>query len=125
MEEIKELGILKFVFNDYTHTQYLYVDDKTGEVYFSSYDKTSENFSAVSISDITTTKRQYFEEDISPERIIKLSETNHRENYAIFSYSKELDLELKYYLMIEEEGGRKYKSLFYQNPIKLTGGTNK
>lgn len=113
MDKIQKLGILTYDFNDYKYKEYLFINDETGNVYRSTEDIDSEDFSGVSFTNLNTNVRDYFEETLTPVRMIELPNKKDRQSYHVILHSEILDKDLQCVLGIEEYDNKFYKSVYY------------
>lgn len=113
MDKVQKLGVLTYDFNDYKYKEYLFIDNATGNVYRANEDIDSENFSGVSFTDLNTNVRDYFEETITPSRMIELPNKKNRQSYHVVLHSEILNKDLQCVLEIEKYENQFYKSVYY------------
>ena len=113
MDKVQKLGVLTYDFNDYKYKEYLFIDNETGNVYRSTEDIDSENFSGVSFTNLNTNIRDYFEETITPLRMVELPNKKNRQSYHVVLHSETLNKDLQWELEIEKYENKLYKSVYY------------
>ena len=113
MDKVQKLGVLTYDFNDYKYNEYLFIGNETGNVYRSTEDIDSENFSRVSFTNLNTNIRDYFEETITPLRMVELPNKKNRQSYHVVLHRETLNKDLQCVLEIEKYENKLYKSVYY------------
>lgn len=119
MDKLQKIGVLTYKFEDYEYQEHLYVDDYTNKIYRSTESEDSMAFSGVTPSNLQTDIREYFEETLTPLRMVEMPSGSNKEKYLTILHSDKLNEDLQCYLVIEEYQGQVGKSVYYSYEIQM------